>query len=650
MTRQLDKLLHFLEVDNVAAELNEDQQKKIASMVDQDYKLDENSRQSWLMMMKKALDIANQTFSTKSTPWQGASNIKYPLIPVACVYYSAHAYSELIRSGKILEITVNGKDVDGEKSKKARRVTDHMNYQLLVDSDDWESDHDKLQQVKAFIGHAYKKTYYDYTLKKNISELCIPDKVVVNNNIKSLESARRITHIVGLYKNEIIERINCGKFLDVDVDKLFVNDSGGDSDPVHELLEQHRFLDLDDDGYEEPYVVVVHKDTSILLGIYPRFDHDSFVFNTDDDKVLERIVPIQFFTDYIFLPAFDGTYHGIGFGRLLYSMNDSVNTIINQIVDSGTLYNTQFGFIGKGLRLRDPVVKAQMGVFTQVDVGGEDVAKNIYQFPTKEPSQVLLALLGTLLDAAKELSNVSDIMTGQQDGQNVPAITALTLAEKGLKVYGSIQKRDFRSLKKEFKKWFTLNRKYLSQDEYAMFGDTPEFDVKVDYDELSLDIKPCADPYLSSDAQRLARAQGVYQTIPLLQGPGQQAALQTYYDALNIPESEQQAYFQANPNPPPDPKLVKVQGDLQVDLAHLELEKIDRQLAMKRASLDELEFKLKAMLGAAKVEGIKAEAIKDLHQANMSEKELKVKEKDIDLNYEVKKDAAKAKDSGRSGV
>jgi chaperonin GroES len=53
-----------------------------------------------------------------------------------------------------------------------------------------------------------------------------------------------------------------------------------------------------------------------------------------------------------FIPNPDGSFYDIGFGILLGPINESVNTLINQLVDAGTLNNLQSGFIGKGLRLR----------------------------------------------------------------------------------------------------------------------------------------------------------------------------------------------------------------------------------------------------------------------------------------------------------
>lgn len=64
------------------------------------------------------------------------------------------------------------------------------------------------------------------------------------------------------------------------------------------------------------------------------------------------IEAIQYYTKYGFIPNPDGGFYDIGFGRLLGPLNNSANTIINQLVDAGSLSNLQAGFIGKGLRIK----------------------------------------------------------------------------------------------------------------------------------------------------------------------------------------------------------------------------------------------------------------------------------------------------------
>ena len=44
-----------------------------------------------------------------------------------------------------------------------------------------------------------------------------------------------------------------------------VNPPNNDEDAPHEFLECHCTWDLDEDGYEEPYVITIHKDTLITI-------------------------------------------------------------------------------------------------------------------------------------------------------------------------------------------------------------------------------------------------------------------------------------------------------------------------------------------------------------------------------------------------
>lgn len=64
-----------------------------------------------------------------------------------------------------------------------------------------------------------------------------------------------------------------------------------------------------------------------------------------------RIKPVEYYTKYSFIPSPDGGFYDLGFGALLGPVNDSVNTLINQLIDAGSLQNGSMGFIGKGARL-----------------------------------------------------------------------------------------------------------------------------------------------------------------------------------------------------------------------------------------------------------------------------------------------------------
>ncbi|MCX8125834.1 MAG: hypothetical protein N3E40_01640, partial [Dehalococcoidia bacterium] len=354
------------------------------------------------------------------------------------------------------------------------------------------------------LGQCFRKTYFDETLGRVVSRLVLPSDCFVNSKATSLRDARRITHRFLAHSNDAFERQRAGLWLDVDLGSPV--GYGPDPDAPHEFLEQHCYLDLDGDGYKEPYVVTVHLASSKVLRVVARWHPDGVVYN--DAGKLVRIEPIQFFTHFGFLPNPDGSINYLGFGQLLEPINATINTCINQLIDCGTLYNVGGGFIGRGLKLRGGTFRFQPGEWKLVDVVGSALKDNIVPLPAREPSAVLFQLLGFLVQAARDISSVQEILSGDlKFGPNMPVGTALALVEQGLKVYTAIYRRIYRSLTDEFRKIYRLNSIHL--DPFFTFylaGEEHQVGA-ADYVQGDLVVVPNADPTLSSDVQRLLKAQ-----------------------------------------------------------------------------------------------------------------------------------------------
>ena len=83
---------------------------------------------------------------------------------------------------------------------------------------------------------------------------------------------------------------------------------------------------------------------------------------------------------------------------------------------------------------------------------------------------MLFSLLGFLVDTGKELASIQDIMTG--GGSPDAAVgTVMANIEQGMKVYTSIIKRLYRSLKEEAKMLFRLNSEFLPEESYFQVMD-----------------------------------------------------------------------------------------------------------------------------------------------------------------------------------
>ncbi len=511
------KLQDIQKSNNVAELLSREELYKIGSQVVKGYEIDEDSRADWRDITDQAMDIAKQVMQEKTWPWPKASNIKFPLITQASIDYASRTLPEVIQNDKVVKAIVTGNDPENKKYGRASRISQFMSYQLTIQSPDWVEGTDSLLQILPVMGTVFKKTYYSPIEKRCISELCVPDKIVVNYDTKSLESARRVTHKITLSTNDVRERQLRGLFLEEDsdgkaLDPELLKDTdsqyNGDEDSELNFLEQCCYLDLDEDGYKEPYVVTVHKDTQQVFRIVARFR--DIEYNKKDQ--VTRIVPIQYYTDFHFIKSPDGGFYSMGFGSLLLPLNKAINTLINQLIDSGTLNNTQGGLIGRGLRLKNGQIKFKMGEWQVLDAaGGDDINKNIFPWPTKEPSQTLYQLLGLLMQIGKDLSSTTDVLMGKQPAQNVASNTISQLVEQGTKVFVAINKRVYRSLRKEYQKIYYLNSKYLDQKTYMNVLDDPEANVKEDFALDDMDVLPVADPTVSTETQRVMRASIIQQ-------------------------------------------------------------------------------------------------------------------------------------------
>jgi chaperonin GroES len=614
---------------NYAASLDKDKLTEIGYKCKQGFEYDLKSRDNWETNLKEWVDLAKQIREPKNYPWPKASNVKYPLLSTAAMQFAARAYPALVPSdGKVVRSTVIGVDQSGEKWEKAHRVSTYMSYQLMHEMLDWEEDMDKMLMQLPIVGTMFKKTWFDKATDKPASRLILPTNLVVNYWAKSVETAERISEIIELSPRVLKERQNKKIFIDVDlgtpalpetIDSFATND---DTVP-YILIEQHTFLDLDDDGYEEPYIVTFCRQDGQVLSIYRRHTLDDV--EMDGDKIV-KITPTQMYTKFGFIPNPDGSFYDIGFGLLLGPLNESVNTLINQLVDAGTLSNLQSGFIGKGLRLRMGDARFQPGEWKPVNATGDDLRKQIVPLPAKEPSGILFQLMGSLISSGKELASVAEIFTGKMPGQNTPATTTMATVEQGMKVFTAVYKRIYRSLTKEFKKLFDLNKTYLDPNTYVAVLDSPV--GPDDFDSSTYDICPGADPNATSGTERLMKAQGL---LEMLQGaPGILDPIQVISRVLEAQEqpnwqklfSQQVQQSGQVPPPPPDPKMLAMQQKAQLDQQKAAMDMQMKQADMELKSRDaqqqmEMEAQAHAQRMQQEAESARLRSASDLAKAHI---------------------------------
>jgi chaperonin GroES len=499
----LDKLRRYMESANLAVDMDDEELTRIGGECIREYKIDDESRSDWVEDAEKSMDLAKMVHEKKSWPFEGAANIKYPLITTAAMQFAARAYPAVVDGSKVVKAQIVGDDPTGEKQSKGDRVAEHMSWQLLNEIEEWEEDTDTLLHQIPIVGAGFKKVYYSKAQDRRCIEF-VPaiDLVVHNYNTRSLLTCPRITHRFERHPYEIAENQRSKLWLNVDLG--IPQEGGNDSQAPHEFIEQHRYMDLDEDEIDEPYIVIVHVKSERVMRIVANYTADD-VKLTGAGKV-KRVARQNYFVRYQFMPAADGGFYGTGFGSLLRSINETVNSTLNQMLDAGTLQNAGGGFIGNGLSLRQGIIRQKVGEYQQINASGDDIRKSIVHHEHPGPSDSLFKLLGLMIEAAKEVASVKDILTGEAP-KNTPATTTLALIEQGLMVFTSIYKRIHRSLKQELKLLFDLNARTLPPKFYFTVLDDQKAVAQEDYDTGSFDVIPVSDPKFASDTQKITRAQ-----------------------------------------------------------------------------------------------------------------------------------------------
>lgn len=548
----------------------------IGADVVRDYEKDLGDRSDWEEVVRKALRrAAQEKVELANAPAYRRSNVDFPILTVAAQQFNARAYPAICKPGDMVKIKVIGSDkgrpkmspdgtpivvlngaemtiaqaqavmaqsamqgqeqppvqpgmngtppighnggppldpqiawqiAPGAKQQRADRVADYLNVYIEFRMDDWEVDTDALLTQIPIVGCGFRKLWWEEG--KQCAAYVPALDLIVPQTAKSLETTPRITERMNeVYPYQIKRRIAAGQYRDVTL-----TPEGDDAEAPRVLLEQHRFLDLDGDGADEPYIVTVDEKTAQVMRIEANFGVDDIVLGEDNETVV-RIDRQRFYIKYPFLPDPKGGFYDIGFGHLTEQMGDVINAAINQMLDAGHAQIAGGGFIASGLRLqsnnRNETIRWQPGEYKQVSVNAGDLRAGIVERTFPNPSPIMFNLLELVLGAARDITSVKDIVTG--DAPNTaPVGTTLALIEQGLQVFTAIYKRVYRSLGEEYGLIFdnlaTFGGDEVAED-YMNVLDDPAADFAKDFGDADMDIKPVADPTAVTSAQRIAKAQ-----------------------------------------------------------------------------------------------------------------------------------------------
>jgi hypothetical protein len=500
---------------NLAEFLDESILTDIGSELDEKYNDYRSSRQDWEMAYTNGLDLLGFKYEKRTEPFKGASGVTHPVLAESVTQFQAQAYKELLPADGPVRTQILGL-TDRNKEDQAMRVKEFMNYQIMNVMKEYEPEFDQMLFYLPLSGSTFKKVYYDALLGRAVSKFIPAEDLIVPYSATSLEDAEAVIHVIKISENDLRKQQVSGFYRDVELGEPPLKEDEIKSkqrelegvrvekqEDIYTLLECHVNLDLE--GFEDkdpqtgeptgiklPYVVTIEESSREVLSIKRNYK--------SDDPLKNRT---NYFVHFKFLPGLG--FYGFGLIHMIGGLSRTATSALRQLLDAGTLANLPSGFKMRGIRVRDDAQPLQPGEFRDVDAPGGNLRDAFMPLPFKGPDQVLLQLMGIVVDAGQRFASIADAQVGDMN-QQAAVGTTMALLERGSRVMSAIHKRIYGALKNEFELLANVFATYLPPVyPYDVVGGQRQIKV-TDFDE-KIDILPVADPNIFSQSQRINLAQ-----------------------------------------------------------------------------------------------------------------------------------------------
>jgi len=517
-----------------------------------DVENDKESRKEWMKTYTDGLKYLGMRFDEqRSQPFEGSSGVIHPILAESVTQFQAQAYKELLPAQGPVKTQIIGQR-DANTEMQAERVAEFMNYYIMNEMPEYDPELDQLLFYLPLSGSAFKKVYYDASIRRPVSKFVPSEDLLVPYEATDLLSAERVTHIVSMSNNEVRKLQLSGFYADIEltgsevetrdtvtqeIDKIqgvepeYNNDEQRRLYEIHTVAEIEGFEDLDENGeptgLKLPYIITIDESSQRVLSIRRNYEPDDPIKNK-----------INYFVQYKFLPGLG--FYGLGLSHMIGGLSKATTSILRQLIDAGTLANLPAGFKARGIRIRDEASPLQPGEFRDVDAPGGALRDALMPLPYKEPSSVLFSLLGLLVDSGKRFASIADMNIGDSNAA-MPVGTTVALLEKGTKVMSAIHKRLHYSQRTEFKILARVFGEFLPPV-YPYETGSGSKEIKLEDFSKKVDVIPVSDPNIFSMSQRIVMAQELLtmvQSNPEIHGPqGIYEAYYRMYSALGVDNIE----------------------------------------------------------------------------------------------------------------
>ena len=360
----------------------------------------------------------------KSFPWENASNISVPLTAVAVETIHSREVNTLLSMRPYIQVRPKKKNVDKESCAIIERFLD----QIFVNELNFYEIGSQWLLEKNKMGTGFMKVYWSYDVKKvgknklkytndaKLSVVNIEDLIFPVNAV-DIQTCPFLAERLRMHWNVLQARGTSGIYADVEKikEEYVANTADPDSgfDMVGkkerevenqqrtnpEILKEYIIyevyfdFDVDGDGYAEPTVMTIHKDTkTVLRWIHHPYNHGRRPYVSNRYQARVRRV------------------YGKGIGEQSEHLQDAINTSFNQAIDNMTLANIKC-FKGRKTARKD-IGKIYPGKTFWLD----DPATDLQEFILGEVHQSNFVLHTLLRDYHERRTKVTDYTLGKESG------------------------------------------------------------------------------------------------------------------------------------------------------------------------------------------------------------------------------------------
>jgi hypothetical protein len=648
---------------NLANDISSDDLSRISSDLLTGIDLDKQARKDWLdtratgiRLLGLKLEEPRGDLGSGSSPLEGMSQIRHPLLLEATIRFQATARGELLPAAGPVKVRNDlparpdatpdnpfappgighnsGEAPEGAAMDDlAAALEKDLNHFLTKTATEYVPDTDRMLFYVGFGGEGWKKVYNHVLKRRPVSESVDAEDVIVSNSATDIRNCARFTHRIKMRPSMLRRMQIAGAYRDVAIGSPNPNmeltapeqekaDIAGirpqsmqPKDGEYEIYECYCELDLDEFAPKQfkgknlplPYVVTIEKDSRQVLAVTRNWDED-------DEQCLAK----QFFVQYPFIRGLG--FYGLGLVHILGNVVLALTAIWRIMIDNGMFSNFPGFLFSKGAgRQNTNQIRVPPGGGFPVDVPpGMRIQDAFMPLPYKDTGASFTNLGVHIEEVGQRLGQTAELNIGEGK-QDVPVGTTMALIEQATKIMDSVHKRlhaaqaeEFQLLKERFREdpeaFWRHNKKPARQ------WTVEQFKQAIEQNELV----PVADPNNPTSLHRIAKATIIDMLVskyPL--DIDRRNALKRI---MRIADIDADGLMNEKPaDPPPDPRMEAIKAKAQAEQMRAQIDQVKVQIQAMTAQAEfadaekEREFKERMQQFEMQIEQLRLQAEMVIH-------------------------------------